>query len=135
MAVDIGTGTTVTFGTSGITANITDVGWSGLSRESVPTSHMGTTGGMTYTPADLYDPGELTLEVQFDPDKNYEVDIARVAETITVTFPLASGQSTASAWSATGFITGIEWDDPLEGLMTGTITCKMSGAITTTPST
>ena len=86
-------------------------------------------------PGDLYEPGELTFDIQFDPDKNYEVDIARVPETVTVSFALATGQSTKSSWAGSGYIKSISWDAPMEGLMTGQLVVKWSGGITTTAST
>lgn len=131
---NIGTGATVTFGTTTIKANVTGVSWSGLSRESVPTSHLATTGGMTFMPGDLYDPGELSIDIQFDPDMTADADIVAAAETVTVTFPFAPGESSTNAsWAATGFITSVDMDTPLEDVMTGSITVKFSGAITTTP--
>ena len=130
MPVDLGTGTTITFGTSGFTANVVSVDWDGIERASVQTSHLGTTTAHTFIPGDLYNPGEISLEIQFDPDDFPPIDQA--AETITVTFPLSSGGSTAANWAGTGFATGFTAGVPLEELMTGTLTVKMSGAITPT---
>lgn len=136
MSVDNGTGTTVTFGTSSITANVTAISDTGVSREAIETTHLGTTGGRTYIPGDIYEPGEITLSVQFDPDKNIEVDILRVAETVTITYPLASGQSTASAHASSGFITSYgNVEVAGEALMSAEIVVKKTGALTTTPST
>ena len=130
MPVDNGTGGSITFGTSGFTANITNISWDGIERVSIPTSHLGTTTAHTFIPGDLYDPGEVSLDIQFDPDTFPPINSA--AETITVTFPLSSGGSTAADWEATGFCTGASNVVPLEALMTGTITVKMSGTIAVT---
>lgn len=130
MSVDIGTGASVTFGTSGFTANITNISWSGIERASIQTTHLGTTTAHTFTPGDLFNPGELSLEIQFDPDDYPPIDAA--AETVTVTFPLSTGGSSAATWAATGFSTGFELGVPLEELMTGTLTVKFSGDITDT---
>lgn len=124
-----GTGTTVSFATSTIAGNVTSVGWAGPTRESVPTSHLGTTGGMTFIPGDLYDPGELSLDIQFDGAVNAEALVVAAAEAITVTW--AGGNDN---WVATGFITSFDETAPLEDLMTGTITVKFSGAIVTNTS-
>ncbi len=132
-ATDIGTGTKVAFGTTTIKGNVMDVSWDGPNRESIETTHMGTTGGQTFMPSDLYDPGELTIEVQFDPDATVDADIVAAAETITVTFPIVAGESNGATWAATGFITSYTNTTPLEGLMTASIGVKFSGAITTTP--
>lgn len=128
MGVDNGQGASITFGTSGFTANIESISHDGLERESIPTTHLGTTTARTFIPGDLYDPGELTLDVQFNPDDWPPIDQA--AETITVTFPLGSGASTPATWAASGFATGFNYGIQVESLMTGQLTCKFSGAIT-----
>ena len=124
MSVFIGTGTTIAFGTSGFSAEILDVTPPGGSRESIQTSHMGTTDAHTFTPAKLVDWGELSFDIHFDPATTPPIGL--VAETITITFP----NSAATTWAFTGFCTGYESADPLEGKMTGTITVKVSGDVT-----
>ena len=66
---DIGTGTAVTFATSGFTGHLLDVSWDGLERASIDTSHLGTVDYMTFIPGDLVDPGEISLELAFDRDE------------------------------------------------------------------
>lgn len=130
MGIDNGTGASVTFGTSGFTANITAISHDGIERVSIPTSHLGTTTAHTFIPGDLFDPGELTLDLQHDGDNYPPIDQA--AETITVIFPLGSGESTAARWAFSGFATGYNYSIPLEDLMTGQLTVKASGDITDT---
>lgn len=130
MPVDIGTGLTITFGTSSWSANFTVSNWSGLSRESVETTHLGTTTAKTFTPADLYDAGELQIDFQFDVDDFPPID--QVAETITVTYPLSSGGSTAGTWVASGFMTNFDHSVETETLMSGSATVKFTGSITPT---
>tara|TARA_R110000803_G_scaffold43701_3_gene93018 strand:+ start:7764 stop:8132 length:369 start_codon:yes stop_codon:yes gene_type:complete len=122
MANDIGTGTTIVFGTSGWTAEILDVGWGGISRESIEMSHMGTTTARIFVPTDLYDPGELTIEFLYDPAE--DPPFAGAAETVTVTYP------GAATMIATGFMTNLDIGVPFEDRMTGTGTIKFTGAIT-----
>ena len=133
-AVDIGTGTTITFGTSGFTSELLSISWSGIARESVHTSHMGTAapgadkfGNRTFLPGDLADPGEITAEFHFDPSQDPIINEA--AETITITFP------SGSTWAASGFVTSFEFDDPMEDKMTATVVVKLSGNVTMTDST
>ena len=135
--VDVGTGTTITFGTSGFTANLMSVRWSGISRAAIDTSHMGTTaaganqfGSRTFIPGDLVDPGELALEVQFNPQTNPPIGAA--AETITVTFPLVAGDATPASWACSGFVTAFEITDPLDDKMMATMTVKLSGKVSMT---
>ena len=129
MAADTGTGSTVTFGTSGWAGEILDINFDGFNREAIDTTHLGTTTARTFMPSDLYDPGELTLEVQFDGDDGPPI---AAAETITITFPLKSGDTTAGNWAGSGFVTGFSFGLPLEGKQTGTMTIKFTGAITET---
>lgn len=124
MAIEIGTGTTITFD-SGFFAEIQSISWTGISRESIPSSHMGTTTALTFSPTNLYDPGELEVELHFDPTETPPYGSA--AETCTVTFP------DGSTWVASAFMTEFQVQDPFEDKIVATATLKFSGAITITP--
>lgn len=125
MAAGLGTGTSISFGTSNFTANILSIDGQELSRVSVQTSHLGTTDYHTFIPGKLVDPGGVDIEIQFDPDDFPPID--EDTETITVSF------GTGGSWAASGFATGFTWGAPLEDMMTGTLTVKFSGPITPTP--
>lgn len=122
MAIDVGTGVTITFGTSGFTASVMSISHNGISRPVVKTSHLGTTTADTFMPGDLYDAGEVKLSIQFDPAAT-KPPIAGAAETITIDF----GTPTIAF---SGFVTDWGYEVPLEELMTAEITIKASGAIT-----
>lgn len=124
MATDIGTGTTITFGTSGFTADILAVNWDGIARESINTSHMGTTNDHTFMPTDLVDNGEISVEIAFIGSLSPPIITNGAAETVTVAW--AGG----SSWAASAFQTGFTAGAPLEDKMTGTLTLKVSGGIT-----
>ena len=133
--VDTATGITVVFATSAFTAEVKDVSWGGISRESKDISHQGNAapgagkfGNMTFMPGDLSDPGELSLEIHFDADQEPPIDQA--AEPITVTWPKVSGDTTAATWAGEGFITSFEQSATLDEVMTASITVKFSGNIT-----
>ena len=120
----IGTGTTVTFNGNAM-AEILDVTPPNMSRESVQSSHMGTLEAHTHLPTKLYDGGELTLEIAFDPD--WAVPFTNAdAQACVITFP----NSGATTWSFDAFITGYEPTDPLEDRMTATLTLKVTGEVT-----
>ena len=136
-AVDVGHGTTITFGTSGFTANIESVSWDGIARTVIETSHMGTTaaganqfGNRTFIPGDLVDPGTLTMNIHFNPQTN--PPIGAVAETITVTYPLVAGDSTPATWACSGFVSAFSLTDPMDDKMTAVLTVKFSGKVTET---
>jgi len=123
-AADVGTGTTITWGTSSFTANVTGVRKSGESRPSVDTTHMSSTS-RTFMPGDLVDYGSIEVDIEYDPDQSPPITAA--IETFTITFPLPAGQSTAGYLAGTGFITDQDVDIPLEDKMTASFTLKWSG--------
>lgn len=123
---DVATGATITFDT-GFFAEILGINWTGISRESIDTSHMGTTTAMTYTPSTLFDAGEIQVEMAFVPATTPAWGGA--AETVTVTWP----DSGAATWAASGFMTNFDIQATLEERITATATLKLSGDITVTP--
>lgn len=138
--VDVGSGTTVAFTTGGFSAELIDVQWSGITRGSIETTHMGTTataaagatfGSRTFMPTDFTDPGELTLEYHFDPDITPPIEDA-TGDTVTVTWPKAAGDSSAAKWVGTGFVTGYTVNDPMEDKQTATLVFKLSALVTKT---
>lgn len=130
---DTGFGTTITFD-SGFLAEIRSINGPSISREFIDTSHMGTAGGYrTSIPQDLADPGELEVEMLFDPDEEPPIDGA--PESVTITWPIPSGGSTAATWVFSGSLVGFDVTAPYDDLMTATARLKIHGAITVTAST
>ncbi len=125
---DVGTGAAITFA-SGYFGEITGFSMDGMERPSIDTTHLGTTNARTFIPGDLYDPGELAVELQFDTQTL--PPFSATAETVTVTFPLTSG-GTTTTWAASGFLTSFNYDVPLEDLNTASATVKLSGQVTVT---
>lgn len=121
---DIGTGTTLTF--AGFVMELMTVSWSGIERVSVSTSHMGSAGPGSYLPGEVWDPGEITAEVNFDSTVDIGAPMAATATTLTITFP---ANTTTATWTANAFMTGFEFNDPFEDKMTGTATFKATGEI------
>src|SRR5262249_47186668 len=114
--------------------------WDGIDRQMFETTHMGTAapgsnkfGNKTFIPSKLSDPGSLSMEIHYNPQTNPPIDGA--LETITVTFPLVSGDSTAASWSASGAAQSLRIQDPHDGLMTATMVVKLSGNVTMTDAT
>lgn len=136
--VDVTTGLTLLFATSGFSAELLDGSLSGVARESIPTSHMGTPaapassfGNMTFIPGRLIDPGEYSFEVHFNPQTLPPIGAA--PEVITVTFPKAPADTTPAKYVFTGFITAFDEGLPLDDKMTATVTIKVSGNQVLTP--
>lgn len=119
---DVGSGATISFGQSSFAMNIDTFNWSGISRQSIATSHLATDTADTFMPGDRYDPGELSMDLHYD--ESVAVPISAAAETITVTFP------SAAQYVASGFVTDFAVTNGDEEKITATMTVKFSGAIT-----
>jgi len=118
---DIGTGASITM-TGTFAARVLAINWSGWARGSVQSSDMATTVAHTFIPTRLYDPGELSVDIQLKTDEF--PPIMDVIGTVTLTF------DDGETWAADGFATGFELAAPLEDMMTGTLTIKLSGQVT-----
>ena len=122
----IGTGTVITL--NGVALpEILDVTPPGLSRETVPSSHMGTLVAHTFLAVKLYDGGELGLELGFDPDFTTPFTLGEFKE-VVITFP----DSGSTVWTFQAVITAYEPADPLEDRMTTTLALKVSGEVAIT---
>ncbi len=144
-AVDSSLGMTIVFGTSGFTGELLSLSHGGISRESIDTSHMGIAapaadkfGNMTSIPGDLSDPGELTFEIHLDTGQvgvTKQPPIDQATETITITFPKASGDGAAATWAASGYVTDFEMSADLDDKVTASVTVKFTGNVTVTAAT
>ena len=125
---DVGTGTSIAFGTSGYSANLEDLSWGGMERPKVPTTHLGTTTMATSMPGDIVDPGGVTLIVQYDPDTQPPIEGA--AEVMTITYPVPSGMSNGATHIFTGYVTKFTPpDSKVDVLMLATIEIAISGDV------
>ena len=120
----LGHGTTITFA-SGFFAEVLSLQMAGIERMSVPTTHFGTTGGKTFTPADLVDPGEIVIEMHHDAALTPPLNSA--PETITITWPIGAPLENHSA---EGFMTAYEVNATDEEKVRATARVKLTGAIT-----
>lgn len=126
LGVDVATGITLVFGTSGFTAELLDMTPPEGSREAIQTSHQGTTGQHTFTPADLVDWGELRIDFHFNPAT--EPPINEAVEELTLTWP------DGDTWVFNGFMTNYSGGAVLNEKMTGSATIKVSGDVDQTAS-
>lgn len=123
---DTGNTSTITFGTSGFTANFHMIGSFEQERPVVKTSHLGTSNRETYIPGDLYEPGSFECEFEYDPDE--QPPIGGAAETITITHPVPSGSSNGATAAGSGFIS--KWSSAElknNELMVGKCTVQFDG--------
>ncbi len=123
--MDVGTGTTIVFGTSSFSAELLSINGNDISREDIDVTHMGSSAYKEFMPSDLIDGGSIDIEIAFDPDA--QPPIAAAAETITITFPIPAGSASGATFVFTGYINTWSWTDPLEDKMTATATIKVDG--------
>lgn len=109
---DVGTGTTIVFGTSAWAGEVTGISATGVTREDYDTTTLATTGARTKSPKKLVDAGGLDITHKFDPDS--QPPISGVTETITITFPTPPGGSTGATLIGSGFVTSSTWSAELE---------------------
>ncbi len=124
-SVDIATGITIVFGTTGFSMEIMDVSGPSYARDPVEVTHQGSVDAKEFLPADLYDGGEVTFDVNYNPDDAIPVDEPK--EVITITWP--AGATVVF----TGFMTGFEPTGPLNDKMTASVTLKVDGVPAITP--
>lgn len=142
--VYVGTGTSIVFGTSGYSAELLGLDWSGVSRGTVETSHMGmdltpvadSIGNAIHIPHEIVHAGELTATVHFDPTALppmvTEIGAANavvLSETITVIFPTVGADSTPADWEFEGFCKGFSVSAPHEDVMTATLDIRITAGV------
>lgn len=135
---EISTGATITFSSSFFATagnQITNISISDWARPAIDVAHFGTSAVKDFLAGDLTDPGAITVE--FLLDATTTPPFAAI-ETTVITFPGVTGQ--IWTWTTAGdnkgaFLTDFSIDMPLEDVMTGSATLKLSGvvAITVTP--
>lgn len=129
MATETGHGASITL--PGVTlSEVLDISWSGVSRNAIETTNMGTggsvssSGGRTYITASPSDAGEITIEANLDTQVAAWIScIDAAAGAVVLTFP---GGGT---WTTGGFVTSTSFSVPLEDKMTASITVKLTGDI------
>ncbi len=125
---DIGHGVTVTFA-SGLFANMVDLDWSGISRASIDSTHMGSGDVKTFIPGGTYDPGSLSATLQLNTSATTAAHaiaaiMTAAAEACTVDFGTA-------AYNGTAFMTDMGFATADEDIITQPVTLKFTGAIAT----
>ncbi len=122
---DTGTGTTVAFGTSSYSVNITNLSIDGEEVEVFDVSHFGTTGYKEKIFSSLSEPPQFTCDVLYDPDE--PAPVSGAVETITITFPVPAGSSNGATLAGTGKIISTGADIPHDGVMTGQYVVQYDG--------
>ncbi len=122
-ATDVGTSATLEFADTWV-FEMLDLSWSGIERNFIDSSHLGTTVARTFILGDLYDPGSLTIQGHLDTASSGNPIINGAVNTVTLTFP------NSKTYVAQGGLQSYEIDVPMEDKMLCTAVIKFSGAIT-----
>lgn len=127
--VDTGHGGSITFGTSSRALNWLTIDPGERSRPAVDITHLASTNP-TYMVGDLEEPGEVTLTFQWDSAGTagwYATSTA--AETVTITWPVAPGGTTAATYAGTGIVTRVKFPNlQTNQVQTGEMTVKWTGS-------
>ena len=125
-AVDTGHGATVTLATTGLSLNWTSIDLGEETINDVEQTHLGTTGYREYRPGDLKEPGEVVIPFQWDSEAA-QIAVGTV-ESLTFTFPTATGQSTAATYAGTGYIKRVKRPNlQTDTIQDGELTVKFDG--------
>lgn len=94
-------------------------------RDVVDATHMGSAERFREFIPGLIDPGEVTIQLNFDPGGSAQTSLfAKLntgASNYRITYP------DATIWTFSAFMTGFNNDDPLDGKLTATATFKLTG--------
>lgn len=125
MAIGTGHGATIAFTTNAFAASVLEIGGFSQERETIDTSHLGTSGQRTMIPGDLSTPG--SFDVTFLFDTTVGLPSFNAAEVITITMP-DTAAGTDGTIAGTGFLTSIGSPSFVtDQLMQGTYTVQWDG--------
>lgn len=117
---DLGTGASLAMSTT-FTAELTSIALENMTRVAVDKSHLGTSGAKSFLFGDQFDPGQLSLAFHHKTTERPPIDAD--AGAVTVTYP------DASTWASTGGFIEAGHSVPMEEIMSGTGTVKLSGDV------
>ena len=109
MAKNTGNGATITFGGSAVSANITRITGTELSRPSIDISDLASSNNEEAIQGDLTAYSEVEVEFVFDDEVGVP-DITAAAASVVITHP-QGGLTTAANLTGTAFYTGTKYPD------------------------
>ena len=135
MARYTGHTTTVQISGQADLAQVLSISGPGISRDTIDTTDADAVNDWRTFAASYVDGGELTCEVNYDPDNathdttaasGFLGGFANDPRTYILSFP----DSTPETWSFSGIVTGAEPSNPHDGTSTMSFTIKVAGEIT-----
>lgn len=103
-------GATLAFGTTAWVGEITAFTGHEATRDAVDDTCITDTSAQ-YIPSKIVDYGSFSVDTKFDQSAAVAMPIDQDPETITLTYPLKSGESTAAKIEGTGFVTTAKYPD------------------------
>lgn len=135
MAHDVGAGSYIKFGAilgsnPGTHYRVNSWGWGGVKRDDpADATHLLSTA-KEFIASEVYDPGELSPTIQYDPSIDFLPTMKSAATNQVVTFIFANGGTSLKAYSAFGSLQAFDTDGvERDGLMTATLNIKLSGEV------
>lgn len=129
-----GTGASIGFGVSNFTSDLLSLSLPEKAREVIETTHLGSIGSKTFKPAKLKNVGTISAEFDHNPAA---VDLTNAdVETITISYPIQTGQSTPAKLTFSGFVTQQGGEEmKVDDRMTTKVTIQVTGDLTYVPPT
>ena len=134
--VSVSNGLRITFGKSGFQADILSVSHSGVARALIETSHMGTPepgedeiGGKTFIVDPLEDPGQVQLQVHYDPSNPPKRTDPDDPEEIAIEYRRPKGAATPARLVGSGWLQEWSAEMNLGAKMTASMTVKFTGLL------
>lgn len=133
---DIGYGASVEISTDGgatwtTIAEMNDVTPPPLQAPKLDATHFGSPGATKEFIVGLVDPGDMTMDMAFNPGSSGDVQLQALLKArtkIKVRIPFRSGET----WSYDAYVTGYEATVPLEDKMTASVTFGVTGVMSIT---
>lgn len=135
-AVDTGHGATLTLSSTAQSFNWTGIQIGQSSIADIETTWLGSGAKKTYVPGDVSEEGEVTIPFQFDSEA--AMPTKGTVQTLTITWPTLTGQTTPANLAGTGYIKSVTPPNfQTDQLQTGEIVFKWNGLTgpTYTPAT
>ena len=112
-------------------AGVTNITGPNLSLETIDVTAHDSPGAMREAIASLIDPGDVTVELIFDPDAATHIAMrtdltSRTATAYSITFV----DATPTVASFQAFVTAFGVNLPVDGAMTASLTLKITGTVT-----
>lgn len=136
--VDLSFGITIVFTTTGFTGELLDVSVGPHTRETVDVTHQGVAapsanevGNMLKKFSDISDAGQVTFNIHANTDfltATHQPPVEAAPETITITMPKTSGDTTAANLAGTGGIVSSTLGAPFKDKVTWDVVVEWESA-------